>query len=270
MKHLILFSFLLTTSAFAQEAVYMQWSNKNLKSGKTEVADIYANNNKVVTKDGSNSFIFDARNETFMTVDDKKKEYIVMTKSDLNVAKEQFKQMATLMQTQLQNLPEAQRKAMEKQFSAFLGDGEMPEVTYKKTGNSKVKSWSTDKYDVFEDGNKTAEVELSSFETLGISKSDFQAMEKLADFITENLSEFTSMVKTGGGSSFLGFGDENSPIFQSGIPVKVVNFSSGSPDTETIVTTVDKKNVDSSVFEVPKGYKKTSLQEMMQGSFFGR
>ena len=90
----------------------------------------------------------------------------------------------------------------------------------------------------------------------------------MASFMREILADFSDRIDFGSsGSSFFGFGGEDNPIFTKGLPVKMVEYS--GDDVERVVTIEDisRQDLDNSTFEVPGGYRQTTLQEQMKGMF---
>jgi hypothetical protein len=243
---------------------------KNLKNGSIENSEVYLKDDKVVMKDKKFTVLFDASKETFTNIDHKKQEYMVLTKQELITIKQQMQQMMTMMQSQIQNMPEEQKAMIEKTMKGFGNNSEPLDYDFKKTGSDQVKNWTTTSYEITESGVTTSKVEIASFEEIGVDKNDFNGMKKLISFFNEYFADMAKNMSSSQSIGFFGFSTEESPIFNSGVPVKIEYIENGNPTIESIVQEISDEGISSEIFEIPSGYRKTSLDQMIQGSFMGR
>mgnify|MGYP000300423462 CR=1 FL=1 len=250
-------SLFITLSLRAGDGVYIVSKTKTLDNGNVSTSEIYLTETKMLVKNSgadNNSIIFDASSEIFTFIDNKKKEYYQFDKPTLLQLKEQIKMMAKMMQQFAANMPEDQKKRFDKILNP---GGDM--LSYRANGNnSKIGSWSTTGYDGLSDNKKMLQMNIASYQTLGVDQSKFDVMKKMMDYFKQNLQEVVAMLPTGGSFSQLSF-DEDSPILKDGIPVKTISYKDGQAENENIVESLTEKSISDDQFKVPAGYKQQQI-----------
>jgi len=267
----LLLAVLWSFTSVAQKGVVATSEKKSFKDDKVSKSKMYFTANKMMMKDGSNTVIFDAEKETFTNIDHQKKEYMVITKEDLEKTLGQLDKATMMMEEKMKNLSPAQQEMMRKNMPGFVSQPkEEPKVEFVKVKSGiTVKNWTVDKYEHLVDGEKVNNYFIANYAQLDVTKNDFVVMEKMAKFFQKYMSNFSSMnAQSSFQSSTLGLG-EDSPVFNKGIPIKTVSFKNGERQEQNLIQTLEKKNIDPSKFEPPSNYKMTSLTEQIQGSKFG-
>jgi hypothetical protein len=193
---------------------------------------------KSITKDQPDQFIIRLDKQIFITIDTKEKTYSEITFTEMEAA---MKKIGAKMDTRMAELkkklaemPEEQRKMMEKMMGARLGDadGKEEKVTVKNTGEKTVVS----------QGENT-------MMTLWVTKSvsGFDAMRKDWEEFSKRMMALNPMGGKGLGEAFKQI---------DGFPIQT-EMMKGIVST---VTKVEKKVTPAGEFEVPSGYKKVKSQ----------
>ena len=157
-------------------------------------------------------------------------------------------------------MPEAQKK----KFDAFLNPDGQPVISYKTIKGSKVGKWKTLGYEGTSNNEKVMEMQIATYSTLGLASGDFDVMKKMMAYMKEYLSGVMSLLPNGSAYSQMGF-DENSPILKEGLPVKTISYEGGTAINENVIESVTKASVDASMFAIPKGYNKKSINLQSMG-----
>ena len=252
----ILFTFNVATAA---EGVKIQSTTKDVSSGSTSSTNIYLTSDKVLLENrggrDNGSVVFDAIREEFRFIDHNKKEYYVFDKQTLIQLKDQIKMMAMMMRQFADQMSEEQRKKLDK----IMNPNSNASMEFKASNKTqKVSRWKTTKYEGYTDGAKITEMYIATFESIGIDKERFTAMQKMMSFFKQNLNEITALLPTGGSFSQIGF-DESSPVFKDGIPVKTISYNNGTPKDENIVNSISSENIAETLFNIPQGYIQRSI-----------
>lgn len=251
---------LFTTAASAQvEAIVMNSTTLD-KQAKSTTSKTYIHEQKVLTESSgehTSTMLFDAEEETFYIVDHRKKEYTQITRQDIESLSAMLGEQMKMLEQQLAALPEAQREAVKKQMSISFEQQE--EVEYQKEASgSTVKSWKTDKYTGMAGEQKKSEIYLASYEELGQSKDDFEALEKFLSMMQE-FARGMSRHLPNAGLAFLG---EHMPDYQGGIPVKTIIYNEqGEAISTSTISSIEEEEVEESLFNIPENYKKKEITQ---------
>jgi hypothetical protein len=223
----------------------------------TDVTDIKTYLDKdcmrIDTKAGGEeqSFIFRKDKETFWVVDYKEKSFMEMTKKDLQAMKAKIEGAMKVMNEQMKNLPPEQKEMMEKMMKGQM-PGNAPKIVYKKISpGEKVNQWVCNKYEGYMENKKEEELWTTDWEKLGLSVNDFKVMQDVSEFI----GEFSK----GLGASFYKVGIEGNKQSYVGIPIKTINYSGNKVLYTTELKEIQRKDLASSLFDVPAGFKKTEI-----------
>ncbi|RJE70504.1 hypothetical protein [Reichenbachiella sp. MSK19-1] len=252
----------LSQLALATEGVLIVSKSTNLSSQQITTSKIYLTDSKLqISNSGqdNSSMIFDANKEVFTFIDNKKREYYQFDKPTLVQLKEQLKMMVQVMKQFASQMPEEQQKKLD----MILNPSNGAIINYKETGTGKVGNWNTKQFQGTNENEKVLELNIASFETLGIEAEKFNAMKQLIDFFTENLQEVATMLPTSQSMSAISF-DENSPILKEGFPVKTRTYAEGSSKSETIIQSITETGIAESQFSIPSGYARKTINMQQQ------
>ena len=240
---------------------YEKGTSKKLKG------TIYMQENKVkfFDEEGQFSAIFNLETGEMMQIDNMSRTYTSAKAKDyFKFFKEYALKMKTAMQQQLAELTPDQRaqaeEMMKRQGIELPGSNSVPvKIELKKTGDiSKIAGYESVKYEVYRNGKLDEEIWTSK--EVGLENEiDMNKM-------TEYMSELRKIEESLGGASSVSKEAEQVyiEVFGSGFPMKTIDYPvSGTSIVEEIVK-VSRKQIESSEFRAPAGYRKVPLEQMLQ------
>ncbi|MEE8137073.1 MAG: DUF4412 domain-containing protein [Thermodesulfobacteriota bacterium] len=240
---------------------YEKGTSKKLKG------TIYMQENKVkfFDEEGQFSAIFNLETGEMMQIDNMSRTYTSAKAKDyFKFFKEYALKMKTAMQQQLAELPPDQRaqaeEMMKRQGIELPGSNSVPvKIELKKTGDiSKIAGYESVKYEIYRNGKLDEEIWTSK--EVGLENEiDMNKM-------TEYMSELRKIEESLGGASSVSKEAEQVyiEVFGSGFPMKTTDYPvSGTSIVEEIVK-VSRKQIESSEFRAPAGYRKVPLEQMLQ------
>ena len=240
---------------------YEKGTSKKLKG------TIYIQENKVkfFDEEGQFSAIFNLETGEMMQIDNMSRTYTSAKAKDyFKFFKEYALKMKTAMQQQLAKLPPDQRaqaeEMMKRQGIELPGSNSVPvKIELKKTGDiSKIAGYESVKYEVYRNGKLDEEIWTSK--EVGLeSEIDMNKM-------TEYMSELRKIEESLGGANSVSKEAEQVyiEVFGSGFPMKTIDYPvSGTSIVEEIVK-ISRKQIESSEFRAPAGYRKVPLEQMLQ------
>lgn len=195
--------------------------------------------------------IFDGANQVLYIVDLGRKTYTAMTRADVDRLGAQTQSAMSAMQAQMANLPPAQRAQMEAMMKGRGMPGLTPPVKpeYKRNGTDKAGPWTCDKYDGYQNGEKTSEICTVSPSTLGFGLSDLDVTRQMAEFYSKLVPQAAGQISSVGKLEEQGF---------SGFPVKSSQTVVGRQITMQ-VTEAHRVTLPDSTFALPPGLTKQEL-----------
>jgi uncharacterized protein DUF4412 len=204
------------------------------------------------------TMIFDGAGGGVMrTIDDQAKTYTEITKADVDRIGQQMSGAMAQLQEQLKNLPPEQRARMEQMMAgrgAAMGAVAGPPTQYTKVGTDTVGKWRCDKYEGTKNGEKSSEVCTIDPSTLGFAMGDFEVTKQMAEFFSKMMPQgMENLFRVGTAGQSGGF---------SGLPVRMVSFRNGQPQTVSEMTDVSRQSFPDSTFAVPAGYQKREMPGM--------
>jgi hypothetical protein len=202
--------------------------------------------------------VFDGTKQVLDIIYLDKKTYTEMTKDDVEKMGGQLSDAMAQMQKQMANLPPAQRAQMEAMMKGRMGGAgaaAAPKVQYKKTGTDTVGKWTCDKYEGFDNGQKTSEVCTVDPKVLGFAASDFEISRQLGEFFKKMMPASAGQMFSLGTVADQGF---------SGVPVRRT-FTIGERQVTTEITEVSRQNFPDSSYAVPAGFEKQAFGAMGRG-----
>lgn len=202
--------------------------------------------------------VFDGTKQVLDIIYIDKKTYTEMTKDDVEKMGGQLSDAMAQMQKQMANLPPEQRAQMEAMMKGRMGGAgtaAAPKVHYKKTGTDTVGKWTCDKYEGFDNDQKTSEVCTVDPKVLGFAASDFEISRQLAEFFKKMMPASAGQMFSIGTVADQGF---------SGVPVRRT-FTIGERQVTTEITEVSRQNFPDSSYAVPAGFEKQAFGAMGRG-----
>lgn len=196
--------------------------------------------------------LFEEGNETFIVIDHKRRTWMEM---DENFGNDMRSAIDEQMKEMLAQLPPEQREMVKRQMQNMpnmMGGAmnmEPPKMTVHKTGKTdKVAGYKCSEATIDYGGMHEEKACIATLDELGLKKSDFDALA----------SAMASIAKMSGRDN------KRSPMSEldemGGIPIRS---SSGPNDRGHELTRLHRDKVDKSRFEIPDGYRKVSMADMM-------
>jgi hypothetical protein len=190
--------------------------------------------------------LFDGTKQVMSIVNLDKKTYSEITKEDVDRLSGQMNDAMAQMQAQMANVPPAQRAQIEAMMKGRMGGpAPAPKTEYKKTGTDNVGKWTCDKYEGYQNNQKTVELCTVDPKTLGFGVADFEVSQQLAAF-------FGKLVP-GGSQAMFQFGKVEDQGF-GGVPVRRQTF--GARPTTSELQEVTHQSFPDAIFAVPSGFAK--------------
>ncbi len=197
--------------------------------------------------------VFDGAKQVLWLVNYDQKSYNEMTKADVDRLGGQMSSAMAQMEAQLKGLPPEQRAQVEAMMKgrgmAGRGGEQSQKTEYRKTGTDTVGKWTCDKYDGYQNNQKTSEVCAADPKALGFAAADFQITKQLVEFFRKLAPQAADRVLAIGTPDDQGF---------SGVPVRRVTFR-GPQQTITELADVSRQAFAASAFEIPAGFKKEAF-----------
>lgn len=228
---------------------------------------IYMQDNKIKSFDENGQFsaIFNLETGEMIQVDNTTRTYSSTQAKDYFAYYQQYaSKMRAAMMQQLSELPpdqRAQAEGMMRQQGIELpgSDVKAAQITLKKTNDrKKIAGYEAVKYEIYRNGKLDEEI-WTSGDTRFQEEID---MKKMINY----LSELRKIEDSMGGSGSVSQESEQAyiEVFDSGFPMKTIDYPvSGNTIVEETVK-VSKKTIDSGEFQAPAGYRKVTLDEMLQ------
>ena len=193
------------------------------------------------------TMIFDGTKQVLWMINETKKTYNEMTKADVDRLSNQMSDAMAQMQAQMANLPPAQRAQMEAMMKGrgMPGAAAVVKTEYRKVGTDKVGKWTCDRYDGYQNNQKTTELCTVDPKELGFALTDFEVARQLAEFFAKLVPQGAEAMFRVGTAEAQGF---------SGVPVRRTTL--GPQGSTTEITDVSRQNFPDATFALPAGYQK--------------
>jgi hypothetical protein len=198
--------------------------------------------------DGSGSkraIIFDGARQVMLLVNPERKSYNEITKADID-------RLAAQMQDMMAKVPPEMRAKVEAMMKGRgMGAAAPARTDYRRAGTDKTAKWTCDKYDGYQDGQKTSEICTVDPSVLGLSAADVAVTQQFAEFFEKLMPQFAGQ---------FGLSQMQAPGV-SGVPVKSSS-TFGAQTTTSEVTDVSRQAFEDSLFAAPAGFQKESFPGM--------
>lgn len=253
----------LTLAAVSYSGVFMETTMRTHGEPGTTVVKSYVNPDRVrmETQGQDTDFItiFRADKRLLWQIDQRSRTYMEMTEATMTGMAAQMQQMMQEMERQMGQLPPEQRRMMEEMMRAQRQSGPSSgprkiSVRRLATGE-RVGSFTTDRYEVLENGEKSSEVWVVPWPSLGLAEQDFRALEELAKMMEAMAGPFKEMARRYGS-------DLQIEKEVKGLPVKTLGYEKGRPTFEALLNEIRRESLPSSLFELPSGLRKGEMAPM--------
>jgi|GEM_PF-2898192 len=215
---------------------------------KGGASTMYIEHGRVAMSNGQRVTVFDASTNHMVFIDGSRHAYQVVDEQQMAKLASQMQQMREQMEQQLENLPEAQRKAMREQMGSMLpGASQPPRVRIERGGSGSVGGYACTKATVYLDGEARHDVCVASLDTVGMSTAEYQALTGMFSFFGKMYG------KVSAGEGELGPRTTERLMKElDGMPIQSKDLKTGSAWQ---IREISHGDIPADTFEVPAGYK---------------
>lgn len=206
-------------------------------------------------KDENKLVIYRQDKDLFWIISEKDKTYTEFTKADMDRMQQQMEGASKQMEEAMKNMPLEQRAMMEGRMKGMTSHAASKEVYKKVASGQKVGQWTCAQYEGDTEGTKASDVWTTDPKSLGLTKEDFDVLKDMSKF-------WEGMAKGGSKLFKIDEAEKDTLGHFSGVPVKTVYYSDGKVSHTNELKSIERKNLDASLFELPADYTK---QEMEHG-----
>jgi hypothetical protein len=190
--------------------------------------------------------VFDGTAQVMRMINTDAKTYSEINKADVDRMAAQLQGAMAQMQAQMANMPPAARAQMEAMMRGRGAAAAPAKTEYKKTGTDKVGKWTCDKYEGYQDGQKTSEICTVDPKALGFAPTDFEVTKQMAAFFQQLAPQNAGQMFAIGQAEQQGY---------AGVPVRRT-FTILNQQTTTELTDVTRQNFPEASYAVPAGFTK--------------
>lgn len=218
---------------------------------------LYIQDNHMRTDAAGKIILMDLDKQELFFVDPARKAYwggkVAEFKKFMEKTMGQMKQMLSQMKEAMKQMPPEQRKAMMEMMKQNMPSKQPPpRVSVRKTGQTgKVAGYKVRKYEVVVNGKLREEQWVAS----GVDVADELDPDKLAEFV-----EAMSVASP---EDAYHSSPEVMALFKKGYPLKRKTLTPNGAHV-TVATKVAEKSLSSNLFQLPKGYRKVNLKDMLR------
>ncbi len=254
----IVFSFIFVLAASAQSALADTIITFDASGNDVpNTISIHAGSVQMPTPQGDMRLVMDTINSRMLMIDDSKKQYVEMDSETIKQTSDLMDMVRTQMMSQLENMPEGQRKMLEESMGITLKKPATPVITINATGKKKtVSKIKCEVHDVLSDGKKTMEACVATVKASGVAQKDYETMKKMFGMSRNFAKQAAKLGGPAATNTVANMPDLN------GVPMEVKNLADGN--TITITSINSNAKLDASKFKPGSNYKKINLLEQIQ------
>jgi hypothetical protein len=179
----------------------------------------------------------------------KDRTYVELNRDSMKTLQDQAEAARERMKAELEKLPPEQRAELEKMMRETPTRVSEP-VTVKPTGRSdQVGGLACHEVEVYRGAAKEYEACVADWATAGVTTDDLAGLKQAGSW-REKVGRAASAADPNAGEGAMELLDR-----LDGLPVRVRRFHDGKAVSEMRVTSVEKKPLDATLFEVPEGYR---------------
>jgi hypothetical protein len=240
----------------AMGGVVMEMEIRELPSGDGPMSRIYAQGEmlRVETGEmGGPTVIF--RDEALIILNTKERTYSRVDEEQAKALGQQLGGLMQQMQAQLDKMPAEQRAMAESMMKGRMpAQAALPEIKIEQAGSEKVGDYACQKYIVYQDDTKTAEIFTAE---VGAAEESMEAFHAMARFSTKLLESFQ-------GTPLAELGNHPLRLMEEveGFPILTREFKDGRAVRETTLKSAEEKDLGDDLFSPPSGYKQADLMSM--------
>ncbi len=247
---------LMSSTLYADTHIVFQ----NSSADTDDTSRMMISNNRMRMNTGQDSqdgyLLFDADKNEMIFVNTKQRSYMVFDDETMQKIAGAMQQAKQQMESQLSQLPPAQRKQMEQMMSSMLPDfmtADSIEFSYNRTGSDTVAGFDCDVLEVTANGKKASELCVADPDELDIPASDAAVFLAMRDFqmqMIEKMPFARDMVNS--------MGEPGSDQ----LPIRYAFSNPLTGEMRGSLVSVSHEPVNKSDLTVPDGYKQEKMEEL--------
>lgn len=259
--YIILMCSIVVSAVSAGEVVEI--TEKNLKdpnASENTIRFLFSENLMKMSGDDDSDMIFNSEDKNMLIISHPDKSYMTF---DQNTVSDVKSEIDKAMEQALAQVPPEQRAMVEqmmKQRMSGMGgpspiEVAMPKIEIRQTTRSdEINGYNCRYYESYQDGQKEGEHCVATWSELGVSDNIQNSFSSMAEMLESFLQEISKM--TGGDveSNILAYMNEI-----EGYPVLSRQFSNGEATRESILSSIENKDIDPAEFMAPSGYRQQSM-----------
>ena len=255
-RSLLSISLVLLATTGAAAGVVLEQQAKDMTTGELIRMTTYVEPGRlrmeVESASSSTITIFRADRQVVWMIDSREGTYQEMTQADVERMAEQLTALRKQQEEMLKGLPPEQRAIVEEMLKQQVGEGKRVEISVRAVGRESVGNFSTTKYEILADGERTAELWAAPLAQLNLGPDEHDIFAQFARFF-EKLSQ-TAAAEAGRTDLSVRYAD-----VIEGFPVKILSYDEGELVSEQVVVRVQRQAVAGDKFELPAGLRKVEI-----------
>jgi len=203
--------------------------------------------------------IFRGDKQVLWMVSEKDKSYRELTKADVQKMADQMGAVMPQIEEQLKGMSPEDRAMVESMMKGKMGAamaGATAKKTFVKTGGTEtVNGFACSIYDTMRGQEKVGRMWVTDYKSLGVTRDDMKVFDSMMAFIDPLMGPMKDMVS--GLIQKSGSPDDHTAV--PGFPIRTVTTGKKGDRTEE-VKSFKHETIPASVFELPAGLKKQSME----------
>ncbi|NQU16871.1 MAG: DUF4412 domain-containing protein [Candidatus Saganbacteria bacterium] len=244
---ILIYSFAISANAGVEIEARFKTKDRSA-TGKT-----YLEDDRVRAEAGNQLFIYRADKKLFWTINKDQRAYRERTDKEQAQILKKIEDFRKKLYSNLSVLPKAEREKLEQEMRANEAKqpSNNPLVYNKVASNQKIGKWNCDKYEITRRKEKVADLWAAKWSDFGLTSNDFKGFQKLARAL--GYKSFT-----GSHPDYRTYTKESKI---NGFPVKRIAYFKNGKTVFWELIRAEKKKLKRSLFELPKGFKKSKNQK---------
>lgn len=250
----------LAVTAPAWAGVVLEQQAKDVNTGEVTRIVMYVELGRlrIETQEAERTTIVIFRADRYLiwTIQPAEKAYYEMTQADVDRMAQQLAGMQKQQEEMLKQLPPEQRALAEQMMKQQRGGGQLANISVKRLGSETLGKFTTSKYEVLENGERSSEVWAAPLEQLNLQAAEYETFLQFGRFF-EKLTQAAVNPDTAA-VAFSGRWWESI----QGFPAKVVSYSEGEATDEQQLVRAERQTFGNDKFELPPGLRKQQMPGM--------
>ncbi|MFQ5817906.1 MAG: DUF4412 domain-containing protein [Terriglobia bacterium] len=196
--------------------------------------------------------IFRADRQVVWTIQPAEKSYQEITQADVDRMAGQLAEMRKRQEAMLKDLPPEQRAMVEQMMKQQMGGTRPLDVRVNRLGAESVGKFTTTKYEILTDGERTAELWATPLAQVELQPAEYETFLQFTRFF-KKLSQ--AAARQMASTQVLA----RHPEAIEGFPVRVLSYEEGELVSEQQLVRVERQPLAEDKFQLPPGLRKVQM-----------